>query len=149
MKIQETEIDRQVAELEGLLDGVDERLAEQPKKKSKMPGWLTIVGIVAAIDLGARFFVPSSIPFVLLFEALMFSVAGVALILPVVRKSNLSGFRRKLHKWLAAAFALGALRSGIWGFGVPVEYANLTIFLLGLTGLVVTYLRRKKRTPSE
>ena len=53
--------------------------------------------------------------------ALPFLVAAVALMLPVVRKSNLSGFRSKLHKWLAAAFALGALRSGLWGFGMPVE----------------------------
>ncbi len=142
------DIDKQVAELESLLNGVDDRLAEKPKRKRKVPGWLAIVGIAVAIDIGARFFVPSSILFVQGFEALIFLVAAVALILPVVRKSNLSGFRSKLHKWLAAAFALGALRSGLWGFGLPVEYANLTIFVLGLAGIAVAYFSRKKRPSS-
>ena len=142
-------IDKQVAELTQLLDGVDRSVEAQPKKKRRIPSWLTIVVVAAAIDLAARFFVPSSMPFVLVFEALIFSLAGVSLILPVVRKAKLTGFRRKLHTWLAAAFALGAIRSGLWGFGLPVEYANLTIFLMGLGGVVAMYFRRKRRQEKE
>ena len=143
------DIDEKVAELERLLDGVDDRLMEQPKQKRKMPSWLAIVGLAAVIDLGARFFVPSSMPFVLLVEALIFSFAAGALILPVVRTKKLTGYRRKVHKWLAAAFALGAIRPGMWGFGVPVEFANLTIFLLGLAGVAAFYFRRKTRRDDE
>ena len=138
-------IDKQVAELSQLLEGVDRSLEEQPKKKRRMPSWLTIVVVAAAIDIGARFFIPSSMPYVLKFEAAVFLTAAIALIAPLVRGKKLMGFRNKLHKWLAAAFVLGAIRSGMWGFGMPVEYANLTIFLMGLAGIVLVYFRRKKR----
>jgi len=143
------DIAKQVAELESLLNGVDDRLTEKPKRKRKVPGWLAIVGIAAAVDLAARFFVPSSMPFVLVLESAVFFVAAAALAIPVIRKATMTGFRRKLHKWLAAAFALGAIRSGMWGLGVPVEYANLTIVLLGLAGLAVVYLRRKKHSDPD
>ena len=144
-----TEIDAKVAELESLLGGVDQRLTEPPKKKRKMPSWLAIVGVAAAIDLAARFFVPASMPFVQIFEAVVFLAAAVGLSLPVIRKSEMTGFRRKLHTWLAAAFALGAIRSGLWGFGLPVEYANLTIFLMGLVGVAGAYFRRRKTKEDE
>ena len=150
------DIDKSLAELERLASGSgsDEQFTQRPtavstlksKWKRRLPSWMVVVGAAAVIDLAARFFIPSSMPFVLVFEAVIFATASVLLIRPVVRKLELTGFRRKLHIWLAAAFALGAIRSGLWGFGVPVEYANLTIFLLGLAGVAATYLRRKSKT---
>ncbi len=139
------DIDKELAELESMLDGVDQRLEQTSTKgRRRVPSWLKIIGVAAVIDVVARFFVPSSMPFVLVLEALIFSGAAVALVLPVIRKAGMTGFRKKLHTWLGAAFALGALRSGMWGLGVPVEYANLTIFLLGLAGLAVVYFWKKK-----
>ena len=127
------------------MDGVDNQLEETPSEDDpKIPNWLKIVGVAVVVDLAARLFVPSSMPFVLVLEAVIFLAAAGALALPVIRKEEMTGFRSKLHKWLSAAFALGAIRSGMWGFGVPVEYANLTIFLLGLTGLAVVYFLKKK-----
>jgi hypothetical protein len=148
------DIDKSLAEMERLASGSDEQFTQKPtavstrksKWKRRLPSWMVVVGVAAVIDLAARFFIPSSMPFVLVFESVIFATASVSLIRPVVQKLELTGFRRKLHMWLAAAFALGAIRSGMWGFGVPVEYANLTIFLLGLAGVAATYLRRKRKT---
>ena len=95
------DIDKKVAELESMLDGVDRRLEETPtKRRRRIPGWLKIIGVAAVIDLAARFFVPSSMPFVLVLEALIFSGAALALALPVIRKANMTGFRKKIHTWL-------------------------------------------------
>lgn len=139
------DIDKKVAELESMQVGLDQRLEETSKKgRRSVPSWLKIIGVAAVIDVAARLFLPSSMPFVLVLEALIFSGAAVALTLPVIRKARMTGFRKKLHILLGAAFALGAIRSGMWGLGIPVEYANLTIFLLGLAGLAVVYFWKKK-----
>ena len=93
------DIDKQVAELESLLDGVDQRLEETSKKgRRRIPGWLKIIGVAAVIDVAARFFVPSSMPFVLVLEAVIFSGAAVALALPVIRKARMTGFSKSLSK---------------------------------------------------
>lgn len=139
-----TEIDKELAKLESLVTGEDHELEEAPEESpnaSKGPNWLLIVGIAVGVDLAARFFVPSD-SFVRILEALIFAAAGVALILPVVRKTALSGLRRKIHSWLAAALGLGAIRSGMWGMGIPVQYANLTIFLIAVVGLATFFLVR-------
>jgi hypothetical protein len=142
-----TDIDKQLAELEALIGNQPEEVAEvhDPEEgHSKFPGWLTIIGAAVAIDLAARFFIPSSDSFVRILEAVVFVVAGIALMVPIVRKKDLTALRRKIHVWLSAALGLGAIRSGMWGFGIPVEYANLTIFVIGIVGLAALYFVRRR-----
>jgi quinol-cytochrome oxidoreductase complex cytochrome b subunit len=147
MRPEIADIDRAMAELEGLTKKEDQSLEPTPEQASRIPMWLKVVGIAAIVDIGARLFIPSSESFVLVLEAGIFIVAAVALVLPLLRRpSKLTGLRRKLHTWFGAAFTLGALRSGLWGFGLPVEYANLTIFILALVGLGVAYIV-KRRNP--
>lgn len=139
-----TDIDRQLAELEAMVDGSVDRPDEGPKRKSKVPGWLAVVAVAAVVDLAARFFVPSSQSFVLILEGLIFAIAGGVLLLPILKRRPLSTIRRRVHIWLGGAFILGTIRSGMWGLGAPVEYANLTIFLLGLGALAIAWLKRKR-----
>jgi hypothetical protein len=140
--------DTQTTQLDDILSDMDASLLETPDKKRRkrrVPRWLWIILGAAAVDLAARFFIPASMPFVLKLEAFVFLGAAAALALPVFRKVAMSGARRKVRSWLAGALVLGAIRSGMWGFGIPVEYANLTIFLLGLGALGAFLFRRRLR----
>ena len=148
-----SEIDRQLAEMERMagMSG-SEVSASKPGsddeggdgKKSRLPGWPTILGVVLVIDLAARFFIPASDSFVRILEGSVFGTAAVALAIPLFRKRGLSDLRRKIHGWLGALLGLGGIRSLMWGLGVPVEIANLTIFLLGLGGLAALFFFRKR-----
>lgn len=118
----------------------------EPKKRRKVPSWMSVIGLAALLDLGARFFVPASMPFVLKFEAVIFAAAAIGLLIPTLKRPSLVGYRKKLHRWLSGAFALGAIRAGMWGFGVPVEYANLTSFVLGVCALGFLYFWKNKHS---
>lgn len=154
-----SEIDRQMAELEAMASGgsvpadrsdvVEKKSASGSDDDSRFPLWIKIVGIAALVDIAARFFVPSSQSFVLVLEAGIFLVAATALLLPVVRRKPLSRLRRRIHAGLGAVFALGAIRSGLWGLGVAVELANLTIFLLGLAALGVWFFVRRRSKAAD
>jgi hypothetical protein len=148
------DIDRELArmqELAGMNTDGKEVVAgteSTARRKRRFPLWLGIVIGAAVIDLGARFFVPSSTLFVQKFEAFLFLATAAALAIPIVRKSPLSAFRKKAHIWLGAIFLLGAIRSGMWGFGFPVQYANLTVFVLAVVALGSLYVVRRRSARS-
>ena len=147
-----SEIDRQMAELEALASGkTDDALepTQEPEEESGFPTWLKVAGVVVIVDLAARFFVPASDTFVLLLEGAAFAAGGIALLLPVLRKTEMSVVRRRIHSWLGGAFMLGAIRSGLWGAGLPVQYANLVIFVLGLAALGVWYVKSKRKSDAQ
>jgi len=104
-----------------------------------------VLASVLILDLGVRFIVGFEMSRVVAFEAVLFAIAG-ALLLWEARRSDgkISGVRR-LDFWLAAFFALGSLRAGLWAAGVEVYVANLVIFAVAAFLGGGLLLRRWKR----
>lgn len=139
------EIQAELEKMERMLHGDVEVPVESTTAKRKPPLWLIVVAGAAAIDLAARFFVPSSDRFVLILEACLFLVVAAVLTVPLVRRrADLSSARRRFQTILAACFGLAALRAGLWGAGLAVELANLTIFILGIILVGIAYVRSRQ-----
>ena len=107
--------------------------------------WIALSGVIASIELTDRFAFPFNLRRVLMVEAVLYVGASLVTVALITRLPRPTGWRRVGQWVLVAAFALAALRSGIWAAGRPVPRANLAIAVLGAITVGVAYLRRHRR----
>lgn len=105
--------------------------------------WLTLLLVVAAIELAARVGLPFDLERVLLVEAVLFPLAGAACLALMRRWPRESGIVRTLQILLAAAFFLGGIRSFVWVATGSVMLANVKAAVTGLA--VWLWLRWRRR----
>jgi hypothetical protein len=116
-------------------------------KSHKWLVWTGLAAAIAAIDLATRFALPFDLQRVLLVEALLFFVGGLAVLGIGTRPPQASGWRRVLERLLAGGLVLAALRSALWAAGLPVARANLIILILGGITLGVAKWRTRRPNP--
>jgi hypothetical protein len=72
-------------------------------------------------------------------ESGIFIIAGLSLLIAAHsdRQHSLKTYR--IEMWLALAFALGALRDGLWAAGMDIQDVNIIDLALGAAGGVCVY----------
>ncbi len=108
---------------------------------------LGVVAVATAIDLVVRLGGFASFAQVLLVEAFLFPLTGVALDRVIRCHGRSSGLRRGLEVILVWAFVLAGLRAGIWAVGLPVGTANLVILSVALLAWVGYRIRKRQKAP--
>lgn len=72
-------------------------------------------------------------------ESGIFIIAGLSLLIAAHsdRRHSLKTYR--IEMWLALAFALGALRDGLWAAGMDIQDVNIIDLVLGVVGGICVY----------
>ncbi len=112
--------------------------------------WAGVVVLATAFDLAGRFLLPFDLMRVMRIEAVLFPLAGIALVLMLRREPRASGWRRTLQWGLVACFLLAGLRALLWAAGAHPLIANITppsVFVLSVLVLVIR--RRATRTQTH
>lgn len=106
--------------------------------------WFLLFATATAIDLGVRFLVPFQMSRVLWTEAVVFMATAMGILALDRRMTVFDATPRAWPKYVAAFFALGAVRSCIWAAGKSAFVANMGTLsvALGATG-IVWWLRRR------
>lgn len=103
---------------------------------------LAVVLTAAAVDLLARFVFGFDMAKVVPMEAIIFLAS--AILFALLARTPDAGLRR-LDLWLAAVFALAALRSALWATGLDVVVANMVILIVGAVGGAWIWIRTRRR----
>lgn len=98
---------------------------------------LMIFVVVVVVDFLGRLAFHFQMRSVSLFEAVLFALAAILLILPVRHEKVFA-----IDFWLAVIFGLGSLRAGLWSGGVAVALANLVVFAVFLLVMIGFAIRR-------
>jgi hypothetical protein len=106
---------------------------------------LTTLAVVAVIDFGGRLLVDFDVSRIVAFEAVLFGVAAALLGWAARRPDATDPGVCRVERWLAAFFALGGLRAGLWAAGLAVQVANGVVLALAATAGVGLWLRRRVR----
>jgi hypothetical protein len=132
------------------------RARELPRHRAvedRVPGargwirWVTLIVVVAAIDLAARFALPFDLTRVLVVETVLFLGTALAMATLISRAPPRRRWLRVLLWVFAWSFALAAVRTGIWAAGQPVTRANAIVLALGVIVLVAAWVRHQRRRP--
>lgn len=102
-----------------------------------------LLAVVAAVELAVRFALPFDLTRVLVVEAVLFPLAGVACVALIRRRPSQSSLGRTLQLLLAAAFFLGGLRALVWVAGGSVMAANVTTVAAAVVAWAWYRVRRR------
>ncbi|HEX9659847.1 MAG TPA: hypothetical protein VGA18_06070 [Rhodothermales bacterium] len=114
-----------------------------PKRSGLTLVWLVLAGVLIG-EATVRFALGYELGRVLVIEAMLLMFAA-ALLNSIARRADLSGRARTATRFLSLTFVLGAIRSGLWFAGLGVQWANLTILVIGLA-LFTLWWRRRGRS---